>query len=351
MIRAKAAREGGLRCSGLFDGRVFAGIGDPASNNEHNVVQRDAPPSPARPRERGVSMFWRAVFATSVAALLIAPPPVYAHESWLRPVEGPVSLAFHARYEGPRGSCVHGGTDLLAEEGAAVRSCTDGEVVFSGTVPAGPGATCVAVTVLTEDGLRVSYMPLSRAEVHDGQRITAGGALGRLAAAGDPSSPVTHLHLSVRRGDERVDPADLLDAVAATSSKASASSGSGAAGRSSDAAAAAVAGASRVRVTGGALVSPGSAATVPHRGQAVTPVRFPHLEPFTKLPGLAAIPSVSSVPQLSLRTAMSDTERHVGVLSTLLSWLAIGACASGVVSVLYRKIRVQPVVAGATHTA
>jgi hypothetical protein len=127
------------------------------------------------------------------------------------PVDGAVVAAYGARYTSARGeACTHGGVDLGAAEGATVRACAPGDVVFSGQVPAGEGESAWAVTVLTADGLRVTYLPLRRVVVTKGAEVGEGDAIGELAGAGDASSPAPHLHLGVRRGDTRLDPLSLL---------------------------------------------------------------------------------------------------------------------------------------------
>lgn len=139
-------------------------------------------------------------------------PAAAAHGSggWAWPVSGPVSLPFGVEYTGSGGSNVHGGLDIDGRAGDPVRACVEGEVVFSGRVPSGEGAQTVAVTVLTADGLRVTYLPLATATARKGLRVQAGDTLGTLADGGDRSITDVHLHLGVRRGETRLDPSTLL---------------------------------------------------------------------------------------------------------------------------------------------
>jgi len=155
----------------------------------------------------------RAAALCSLTMLLACAVParVAAQGSWSRHVGGAVALAYGARWTDASGrSCTHGGLDLLAPAGASVKACGPGEVVFAGLVPAGEGARAYAVTVLTTDGLRVTYLPLSSVGVRKGDSVSAGGPIGSLAASGDGSSAQPHLHLGVKRGDAALDPEAFL---------------------------------------------------------------------------------------------------------------------------------------------
>jgi len=154
-----------------------------------------------------------AVVALCVTAVLgaAAPASAFASGDWAWPVDGGVVTAYGARYTSGSGtSCTHGGVDLAACAGTVVRACSAGEVVFSGQVPAGEGERTWAVTVLTGDGLRVTYLPLNRSSVTKGTDVAPGTSLGELAGGGDASSPLAHLHLGVRRGEVHLDPMSLL---------------------------------------------------------------------------------------------------------------------------------------------
>lgn len=154
-----------------------------------------------------------AMLALCAIAVLgvVAPALAFALSSWGWPVDGGVITEYGARYTSEAGSsCTHGGVDLGASAGAIVRACSAGEVVFSGQVPAGQGQRAWAVTVLTGDGLRVTYLPLSRASVVKGADVAPGASIGQLAGEGDASSPAPHLHLGVRRGETRLDPTSFL---------------------------------------------------------------------------------------------------------------------------------------------
>lgn len=163
----------------------------------------------------------RPIRAAAMAAVMFvlavgAPVRALADGSWPRPVAGATALAYGQRWVDAQGrSCTHGGLDLLAPTGSTVAACCPGEVTFAGLVPAGEGARAYAVTVLTSDGLRVTYLPLDSVSVRKGQPVSAGDPLGALAGAGDGSTAAAHLHLGVKRGSAALDPEAFLEDPAA----------------------------------------------------------------------------------------------------------------------------------------
>lgn len=119
-------------------------------------------------------------------------------------------VSYGASYASPGGgSSVHSGIDLTAPAGTSVLGVVAGRVTFAGRVPAGEGATTIAVTIESGD-VRLTYMPLSEASVRAGDPVAAGQRLGALAASGDRSHQDPHLHLSARRGSLYVDPGAFL---------------------------------------------------------------------------------------------------------------------------------------------
>ncbi|HET6498225.1 MAG TPA: peptidoglycan DD-metalloendopeptidase family protein [Coriobacteriia bacterium] len=135
-----------------------------------------------------------------------------AERGWPFEAAAPILLAFGERYPAGDGShATHRGVDLGAPPGTGVRAVLAGTVTFAGRIPAGEGATTLAVTVQSGDIL-VTYLPLSDRVVATGQTVVAGELLGALASSGDRSHPDSHLHLSVRRGSLYVDPMPFLAA-------------------------------------------------------------------------------------------------------------------------------------------
>lgn len=113
------------------------------------------------------------------------------------PLEGPVIAGFapSSGYDG------HWGVDIAAPYGSTVRAPDAGEVTF-----AGPVAGMRSVTILTDEGLRISLSYLSSIDVSTGQRLEAGTVVGASGLAhGEPA-----LHVSTRLGETYVDPAPYL---------------------------------------------------------------------------------------------------------------------------------------------
>jgi hypothetical protein len=152
------------------------------------------------------------VLSAALLVGLLALPARAPASSWSAPVGGAVVLRFAETWRDPAGRPrSHGGLDLEAEPGAPVRACTGGTVAFAGRVPSSGGGTTLAVTVLTSDGLKVTYIPMASAEVSVGAVVAEGDLLGLLAGSGDGSWSAPHLHMSVRRGGREIDPEPLLD--------------------------------------------------------------------------------------------------------------------------------------------
>jgi hypothetical protein len=153
----------------------------------------------------------RSIMLLALLAAVALPSAVHA-AGWCAPVDGcTVLLGFGDRYD----SVTHRGADLAAPPGAEVSAPTVGTVTFAGWVPADGGGTCGAVTVDIGGGLRVSLLPLQEVFVSVGDPLAAGEVVGLLAASGDDSSAVPHLHLGLRQGDTYVDPGPYLPVTAA----------------------------------------------------------------------------------------------------------------------------------------
>jgi hypothetical protein len=115
-------------------------------------------------------------------------------------------LGFGAAYNGH----THSGVDVAGTAGAPVTAVAEGTVVFAGSVPADGGGTCIAVSIDTADGRRISMLPLGTTALRAGDVVAVGDEIGLLAESGDDSSPAPHLHVSLRNGGAYLDPSSLL---------------------------------------------------------------------------------------------------------------------------------------------
>ena len=184
---------------------------------------------------------WRISWARGAAVLLAVAPPALAEppslalpldcalgetcyvQNYLDRDPGP---GFQDLACGPLGYDGHGGTDFALpdlaamEAGVTVRAAAPGVVM--GTRDGMPdvsfrdaGAPDLAdrecgngVSIDHGDGWSTQYCHLARGSVavRPGARVEAGGTLGRIGLSGQTEFP--HLHLTVRRDGERVDPFD-----------------------------------------------------------------------------------------------------------------------------------------------
>jgi murein DD-endopeptidase MepM/ murein hydrolase activator NlpD len=99
----------------------------------------------------------------------------------------------------------HRGVDLRGRPGQVVHAAMAGEVTFAGSI-AGRG-----VVVVDHGDTRTTYEPVS-ASVSVGESLGQGAALGTLELAGSHCPPMACLHWGWLRGDEYLDPLDLVGA-------------------------------------------------------------------------------------------------------------------------------------------
>lgn len=123
---------------------------------------------------------------------------------------GPTSLALEppVLYRGIRYPHFHDGLDIAAPVGSAVRAVARGRVAFVGHL--GDGA--MVVIVAHDSGLISLYGHLddtiARPVVRVGDTVSAGQRIGSVGLTGLTTGP--HLHFSLRRGTEPLDPRTVL---------------------------------------------------------------------------------------------------------------------------------------------
>ncbi len=131
-----------------------------------------------------------------------APSPATAL-AWSAPVDGPVL----SRFDPPAEPWLpgHRGVDLDAQVGDVVRAAGPGTVTWAAPL-AGRGV----VVVLHPDGRRTTYEPVDPV-VEVGDVVGTGDVLGVLTAgAGHCGGVPSCLHWGLRRGDDYLDPMQLL---------------------------------------------------------------------------------------------------------------------------------------------
>jgi murein DD-endopeptidase MepM/ murein hydrolase activator NlpD len=151
----------------------------------------------------------------------VAPPPGQPGSEFQHPAPGanvssPMGMRIHP-ITGAR--TMHGGTDFAAPLGSPARGMMGGRVLevsydeLNGNI----------VRIDHGNGLVGSYAHLQGADVREGQEITAGQNIGRVGSTGRSTGP--HLHVTMRRDGELVDPETLIG------ESAQAAEGQAAAGR------------------------------------------------------------------------------------------------------------------------
>ena len=123
---------------------------------------------------------------------------------FIYPVRGRLSSRFGSRADPFTGVVrFHNGIDLVARLGTSVGAA------MSGTVAAiGFNANYGRYIFLQHPGYQTMYAHLNRITVSTGQKVTQGQKVGELGNTGYSTGP--HLHFSIYRGSEPVDPMRLL---------------------------------------------------------------------------------------------------------------------------------------------
>ncbi|MCL2537120.1 MAG: M23 family metallopeptidase [Coriobacteriia bacterium] len=124
------------------------------------------------------------------------------------PAHVQVLLGFKERYG--EDNKQHLGIDVYAEKGSELRSPVSGSISFVGRVPGSAGLNVMALTVTTAEGDQVSLNPLETLAVSKGDSVSKGQILGTVNDEGDPSSALSHFHLSLRVAGVYRDPTFLL---------------------------------------------------------------------------------------------------------------------------------------------
>lgn len=118
------------------------------------------------------------------------------------PVKGVVTSYYGARRWGGR---IHGGLDIAAPLGTAVRAPADGVVIAAGPYP----YYGQVIFLDHGGGFTTRYGHLSAAEVKKGDRVERGDIIGRVGATGLATG--SHLHYEVRINGVPVDPYNYLN--------------------------------------------------------------------------------------------------------------------------------------------
>lgn len=127
-----------------------------------------------------------------------------------QPADGPVSGVFGSqRILNGEARSPHSGVDIAAPTGAPVRAVAEGVVTLAHGDLFYTGQTVMIDHGL---GLQTVYAHLSRLNVAEGQRVTAGQVIGAVGASGRATGP--HLHWGATWLDVRLDPQAVMAVLA-----------------------------------------------------------------------------------------------------------------------------------------
>jgi murein DD-endopeptidase MepM/ murein hydrolase activator NlpD len=128
------------------------------------------------------------------------------HESTLIapiPIVGNIRHGFSEK----RGNRIHGGIDIPAKVGTQIQSIADGKVIAAGALDSRCGD---GISISHADGFISSYCHLSRVSVSVGDSVEQGNVIGltggAVGASGSGNSKGPHLHLTLKKDGQRVDP-------------------------------------------------------------------------------------------------------------------------------------------------
>jgi hypothetical protein len=152
---------------------------------------------------RFVRVLRRSLLVVVAGCLLL--PVAASAVSWRWPLAGTPLVARGFDPPPVPWAAGHRGVDLRGTVGAAVLAAGSGVVGYAGVL-AGRGV----VAVHHEGGLETTYEPLS-VVVHEGEHVGIGAILGYLRPGhGDCGIGFVCLHWGLRRGDDYLDPRQLL---------------------------------------------------------------------------------------------------------------------------------------------
>lgn len=124
------------------------------------------------------------------------------------PVLGHLNSGFGYRDHPIKGEYLfHGGVDISGNMGDAIGSFADGTVQYIGE----DDSYGLYLQVDHGNGIKSFYAHCSKVLVKKGERVTAGQTIAKVGSSGAATGP--HLHMELRCGDYRVDPAYYIDTL------------------------------------------------------------------------------------------------------------------------------------------
>ncbi len=123
----------------------------------------------------------------------------------IKPIEGIVSSEFGIRDDdNPIVSKNHMGIDIAANMGTEIKAAMEGEVTISSTV----GSYGYHIQITNSDVINM-YAHCSELLVNVGDNVTKGQVIAKVGSTGNSTNP--HLHFEIKRGDNYINPRDILE--------------------------------------------------------------------------------------------------------------------------------------------
>lgn len=123
----------------------------------------------------------------------------------IKPIEGIVSSEFGIRnVDNPIVSKDHKGIDIAANTGTQIKAAIDGTVTISSTT----GSYGYHVQVTNND-VSTMYAHCSKLLVNVGDNVAKGQVIAEVGSTGNSTNP--HLHFEIKRGDNYINPRDVIE--------------------------------------------------------------------------------------------------------------------------------------------
>ena len=125
----------------------------------------------------------------------------------------PIQSGNNYRWNEPRAKGPHKGIDIPASVGTPIQAIADGKVIGAGELDPDCGD---GVSIQHADGFISSYCHLSGIKVNNGQAVSQGDVIGLTGGAvgspGSGNSKGPHLHLTLKKDNQRVNPLEYFGA-------------------------------------------------------------------------------------------------------------------------------------------
>jgi murein DD-endopeptidase MepM/ murein hydrolase activator NlpD len=146
----------------------------------------------------------KSVIARAVNLLAAHTPVVTSTQSFIWPIQGPITSAYGRRRISVGGNTFHAGVDVAAPTGTPIAATKSGTVVKAGW----GGSYGYVVYIDHGDGTQTRYAHMSKIKVAVGTYVNQRDIIGLVGTTGASTGP--HLHFEIRFEGRSVDPLGYL---------------------------------------------------------------------------------------------------------------------------------------------